>query len=250
MRHIKGWRPGGVRDQLVALAKLAAMDASTRDLDKELSAIPARIEELRSDVQTLEALLAQERQQLEEARTLEGRQQDDLRERTDGLARARSKVGRATNMREADAAEREVDSVRQLIRAREEELERIKSTIELKSASLAAKEKDFEEARALFIEEERNAKARLETLNAERNGVLEGRDEFAKQAGPALMKRYDRLRTKKVAAVAIIDSNTCTGCRMAFPAQYYIELQRTEEVMDCPQCRRIVIHTALLGARD
>jgi hypothetical protein len=35
---------------------------------------------------------------------------------------------------------------------------------------------------------------------------------------------------------------------MAFPAQYYIELQRSEELMDCPQCRRIVIHKSLLGS--
>jgi predicted nucleic acid-binding Zn-ribbon protein len=234
----------------VALAKLAAMDASTRDLDRELAAIPARIEELRSDVQTLEALLAQERQQLEEARRLEGRQQDDLRERTDGLARARSKVGRATNMKEADAAEREVDSVRQLIREREAELERIKATIDLKAASLAAKEKDFEEARALFIDEERQAKERLELLNVEKGRVLGGREDLVRQAGPTLMKRYDRIRTQREVAVAIIETNTCSGCRMAFPAQYYIELQRSDQMMDCPQCRRIVIHKSLLTSND
>jgi predicted nucleic acid-binding Zn-ribbon protein len=241
-------RPGGVRDQLVALAKLAAMDASTRDLDKELTAIPARIDALRADVQTLETLLAQERQQLEEARRLEARQEEDLRERADALARARSKVGRSTNMKEADAAEREVDSVRHLIRDREAELERIKATIAQKAGSLAAKEKDFEEARALFIEEERQAKERLEALNAERDGVLHGRDEIVKRVGPALMKRYDRIRTQRDTAVAVIETNTCSGCRMAFPAQYYIELQRSEELMDCPQCRRIVIHKRLLGS--
>jgi predicted nucleic acid-binding Zn-ribbon protein len=231
----------------VALAKLAAMDASTRDLDRELSAIPARIEALRSDVQTLEALLAQEREQLEEARRLEVRQREDLRERTDGLARARSKVGRATNMREADAAEREVDSIRQLIRDREAELERVTLTIETKAASLATKEKEFEEARALFIDEERQAKERLAAIHAERDGVLHGRDELVVKVGSALMKRYDRIRTQREVAVAIIETNTCSGCRMAFPAQYYIELQRSDEMMDCPQCRRIVIHKSLLG---
>jgi predicted nucleic acid-binding Zn-ribbon protein len=236
----------GVRDQLVALAKLAEMDASTRDLDRELKSIPARIEEMRADVQTLETLLAQERRQLDEAKKLETLQADELRQRGDALTRARVKVGKATNMREADAAEREVDSVRQLMRDREAELERIRGTIEAKSASLAAREKTFEEAKAAFAEDEKQARARLEELNAEKSKVLAGREELAERSGKTLMKRYDRLRTQKEVAVAIIETNTCSGCRMAFPAQLYIEMQKAESFLDCPMCRRIVIHKVLL----
>ncbi len=236
-----------MRDQLVALAKLAEMDASTRDLDKELKSIPARIEEMRGDVQTLETLLAQERRQLDEARRLEALQAEDLQKRSDALSRARAKVGKATNMKEADAAEREVDSVRTLMRDREAELERIRSTIEAKAASLTAREKSFEEAKAAFAEDEQRSRARIEELNAERAKVLVGRDELVARVGTAFMKRYDRLRTQKEVAVVVVDTDTCTGCRMAFPAQLYIEMQRAEVFHDCPMCRRIVIHRSILG---
>lgn len=235
-----------MRDQLVALAKLATMDASTRELDRELKSIPVRIDEMRSAVQTLETLLAQERRALEEAQKLEALQTEELRQRTDALSRARAKVARATNMREADAAEREVDSVRLLMREREAELERIRGTIEAKTASLAAREKSFEEAKLAFAEDERQARARTEELNGERSKVLAGREELVERAGKALMKRYDRIRTQRDTAVAIIDSDTCTGCRVAFPAQLYIEMQKAETLIDCPMCRRIVIHKVLI----
>ncbi len=235
-----------MRDQLVALAKLAEMDASTRDLDRELKSIPARMDELRSDVQTLETLLSQERRQLEEARKLESLQSEELRQRNDALSRARAKVGKATNMKEADAAEREVDSVRTIMRERETELERIRATIDAKATSLAAREKTFEDAKAAFAEDEKQARARMDELNAERAKVLEGREVLVERAGKVLMKRYDRLRTQKEVAVAVIDTNTCTGCRMAFPAQLYIEMQKAETFLDCPMCRRIVIHRSLI----
>ncbi|MBC7172334.1 MAG: hypothetical protein H5U40_07915 [Polyangiaceae bacterium] len=86
----------------------------------------------------------------------------------------------------------------------------------------------------------------MEELNRERAVVLAGRDEIVARVGKTLMKRYDRIRTQKEVAVAIIDTNNCTGCRVAFPAQLYIEMQKAEEFMDCPMCRRIVIHRSLL----
>ena len=97
-----------MREELVALANLAEMDDSARDIDAELKQIPERLEELRSGVQMLESLLAQERQQLAEAEQLKARQAGELKERGEGLQRARKKVAQASSIREADAAEREV----------------------------------------------------------------------------------------------------------------------------------------------
>ena len=59
-----------MREELVALAKLAEMDDSARDIEAELKQIPQHLEELRASVQTLESMLAQEREQLTAARTL------------------------------------------------------------------------------------------------------------------------------------------------------------------------------------
>ena len=67
-----------MREELVALAKLAAMDASARHVEEELRELPARIESMRADVQVLESLLAQERAQLGEAESQRGAQADDL----------------------------------------------------------------------------------------------------------------------------------------------------------------------------
>ena len=60
------------------------------------------------------------------------------------------------------------------------------------------------------------------------------------------MKRYERLRTKYMDAVVVVADGSCPGCRMALPAQLFINMQRGEELTDCPQCRRIVIYRALV----
>ena len=236
-----------MHDEIVALAKLAAMDDSARELDRELLELPARIESMRHDVSTLELLLSRERAQLADALKLKEARATELQSAADGLSRAKAKAAKATNLREVDAAEREVESNRRLNKERELEVAHLAEAIQQKSAGLAEREKGFEEARAMLAEEETSAKARIAELQATRAEVLAGRDGLIAQIGKMNVKRYDRARKSRGDGVVILEGGTCTGCRMALPAQLYIEIQKGQEVCTCPQCHRIVIYKPLLG---
>jgi len=231
-----------LREELVALAKLAEMDDSARDIESELKQIPEHLEELRVGVQTLESMLAQERQQLNVARQLKVEQSGELKERAEGLQRARKKAAQATSAREADAGEREIDANRRAIKEREDELARIGQAIEAKEASLTEREKDFEEAKGMLQSEEESSKTRVAELELERGKLLGGRDDLLVKIPKTVVKRYERLRTGIPNAVIIINDGTCTACRMALPPQLTIELQRADALHQCPHCRRIIIH--------
>ena len=234
-----------MREELVALAKLAEMDDSARDIDAELKQIPAQLEELRGSVQMLESMLAQERDQLAQAEALKGEQSAELKERGEGLQRARTKVAQASNIREANAAEREVDANRRSIKEREDELQRIGETIQAKTASLAEREKDFEEAKGVLQTQEESSKARVAELEEQRGKMLNGREELVAKVPTNVVKRYERLRTGIPNAVIVINGGNCTACRMALPPQLTIELQRANELHQCPHCRRIIIHKSV-----
>jgi predicted nucleic acid-binding Zn-ribbon protein len=235
-----------LREELLALAKLAEMDDSARDIDAELKQIPQSLEELRDNVQTLETMLAQERQQLAEAEELKVQQSTELKERNEGLQRARKKVAQASSIREADAGEREVDANRRSMKEREDELGRIGQAIEAKTASLAEREKDFEEAKGVLQSKEESSKARMTELEEQRAQMLNGREDLVAKVPKAIVKRYDRLKTGITNVVIIIKDGTCPGCRMALPPQLNIELQRGDELHQCPHCRRMIIHTTVL----
>ena len=228
-------------DELLALAKLAKMDDSVRHIDAELKQLPQRLDDLRNNVQTLETLLAQERTQLQEAESLKAAQSAELQERGQGLARARRNAAQASNTKEAQAGEREIEANRRAIKEREDELKRIGEAIEAKSASLGEREKDFEGAKELLQSEEAGSKARIEELNAEHDKLLGGREDLLGKIPKMVVKRYDRLRTGMVSAVAVVDGGNCTACRMKIPAQLYIDLQRAQEIQQCPHCRRLMV---------
>lgn len=235
-----------MREELVALARLAEMDDSARHIENELKQIPQHLEELRGGLQTLESMLAQEREQLSAANQLKTEQGSQLKDRAEGLQRARKKAAQATSIREADAGEREVEANRRVIKEREEELTRITQAIEAKEASLIEREKDFEEAKGVLQSEEESSKARIIELEGQRDQLLSGRDELVAKLPKTIVKRYERLRTGLPNAVIIIKDATCTACRMALPAQLNIELQRADELHQCPHCRRIIIHKSVI----
>lgn len=235
-----------MRDQLVALARLAEMDSSATEFNRELKELPERIESMRADVGVLETLLTAERTSLDEANALGKEREADLTMRIESLARAKAKGAKARNLREADAAEREVESNRRMITAREEEILELTVTIEAKTESLAARELQFEEARDMMLAEETQAKTRITELEAERAKVLDGREAVTAKVSANVLKRYERLLEGRGIAVSVVSSNSCLHCRMAMPAQLYIEMQRGESITSCPQCNSMIIYEAVI----
>ena len=236
-----------VRDKLVALAKLASMDAAVQHFDQELKDIPTRIESMAGDVAVLESLLSRERAQLEEAEEVRARAAEALQDRVDGLSKARTKLAKAQNMRESEAGQREVESFRRSIRDKEAELGKIDEALTTKREAMAEREKAFAEARELFQTEESASQARMDEMNGKRSTLVHGREELLETIGKSTVKRYDRLRTKFMDAVVLLNDGSCPGCRMALPAQLFIDMQRGEKMTDCPQCRRIVIYRPLVA---
>lgn len=237
-----------MREELVALSKLAAMDAAAVKFDQELRDTPLRLESMAADVSVLESLLARERAQLEEAEELRRRLAEALQDRIDGLSRARTKLAQAQNAKESDAGQREVDSFRRSIRDKEGELASTDEALSAKRSALEEREAQFAEAREILSGEETASSARLVELKAQREAVTQGRDDLLKVIAASTLKRYERLRTKYMDAVVVVDDGTCPGCRMALPAQLFINMQRGEQLTDCPQCRRIVVYRALVEA--
>jgi hypothetical protein len=164
----------------------------------------------------------------------------------DGLSRGRAKLAQAQNTRESEAGQREVDSFRRSIRDKESELAMTDEALTAKRAAMAERESQFAEAKEILANEEAQAKARLTELSAEREKVTTGRDALLAVISKSTVRRYDRLRTKFMNAVVVVADGSCPGCRMALPAQLFIDMQRGEKLTDCPQCRRIVVYRAIV----
>ncbi len=78
-------------------------------------------------------------------------------------------------------------------------------------------------------------------LEKQRAGLLGNRESLRKGLPPALLKRYEFiLRRHNGSAICEVREGVCLGCHLSMLPQLYIDLQKGEEIIQCPNCQRIV----------
>lgn len=227
-----------VREQMVALAKLGRIDASTHELDRELREIPKEVEQLRESVALLEGLLARERSQLEEAQRLREQQETLLKDAADSVSRAKAKSVKAKNAREVEAVERELEVARRMIKERELERDKLSAAIAQVGTSLTQHESEFAGLREMLAEKQADADARIAVLNAQRTEALSGRDALLPAITKDVLARYDAIRGRRLTGVAEVKDGICLGCRMAVRPMQNIVIMREEGIERCSHCQR------------
>jgi predicted nucleic acid-binding Zn-ribbon protein len=227
-----------VREQLVALAKVGRIDASTTDLDRELKEIPKELRTLQESVSLLEGLLSRERSELEKAQQLRDQQDTAVREAAEAISRAKAKGAKAKNAREAEAVERELEVLRRTQKDRETERERLTAAIAQVQTSLTQHETEFAGLKELLTQKDTEAQARIRELEAKRTEALQGRDELAVKVPKDVLTRYDQLRNRRGSGVAEVRDGICQGCRMSVRPMQYIVIQREEGIERCAHCQR------------
>ncbi len=228
-------------EQLAALAKIADIDSDALRSDLELKEIPERIAELDNDVRRLGEMLEAERNELKEADTLLGAQNEELQNQSQALARSKAKGARARNMRETDAVERELEVIRRSMKDREEERETLKAAIEKRRGSAGKHEKELAELESFAGEEKQKAEARVAELRAILERVMAGRRELAAKLPADVLRRYELIRDKRAGVGAVpVKSGICTGCNTSLRPNQVIAVLRGETFEQCPRCQRLL----------
>jgi predicted nucleic acid-binding Zn-ribbon protein len=230
-----------VIEQLVALAKIAEIDAEALRADTELRDLPQRVDAMQSDVNKLGEILSAEKAQLADADRLLGAQDEELNNQSQNLARSKAKGARVRNTREADAVDRELETIRRLMKERETERDTLREVIAKRRSSIEKHEREFKELETIAATEKQKSDARVAELSKQREQILAGRGALATKVPADVMRRYEMIRSKRQGlGVAAIKDSTCSGCFVVLAPQQVIAIQRAEDFAQCPRCQRIL----------
>ncbi len=242
-----------MKQQLKAFVKLAEIDAASRHVEEQLEGIPLELEERRIAMQALEQLVGSQKREMDEAEALMSAQDEDLKLRADMLSRSKAKGAKARNMREAEAAERELDAIRRSIKDGEAEKERLEGVIAETRKVLEEPLRELDEQRRELADAEASSEARLAKLRAERDVITAGRKEASAKIPKEIFRRYERLRTQLHPTLVEAKDGVCMGCRMQVAPQLYNQIIRANDFYQCQMCNRFVYFAAALedaGASD
>lgn len=224
--------------QLVALQRI---DSEILALQEELEVAPKEVNELEGRFQALEEQRTQYLTKLEYLKAQEQKLGAEIEDDSLKIKKSKNKLMMVSNTKEYHAMMREMDNLEKLNRLREEErialseeLVRQKESLEELDKDAETIKKDLEAKRSTLEKRVNEAQARLDELGRQR------REAGQSVPGPVL-GRYEFIRSRLAAPVIVhVQEGVCAGCNISIPPQSFIELQKGQQILSCPNCQRLI----------
>lgn len=227
-------------EQIRALEELAAMDAEVKALEEKLAEERGVLNSLKESLKRLDERLGIDRATVGAADKQRNDLTIDIRTMTQQIEHSREKLNRSRTERETNAAQRELEELRKLVRDREDEITRLDGDTASVRAAVEATEADHKRISEELAAKEGDIQAKVAQLEADRTEKGGGRDAIVKRLPAQLYRRYEMIRGRRGNAVAQTTDGTCNKCNMALPPQLYHRLRREPLIEQCPSCNRII----------
>jgi hypothetical protein len=231
-------------DQIKALEELAAIDAEIRSLDEQITKERANLSTARASLAKLDEKLQTTRAALAVLDKSRNDSLAEVRNMNQQIEHSREKLNRSRTERESNAATREIEELRKLIRDREDEVARVTGEADLLRKDLEETEAEHKKITDEIGATEGDTQARLGSSEGERAQRVGLRDPLIKKLPVTLFKKYDQIRQKRGVGIAQTSDGTCKACNMSLPPQLFHRLRREPMIEMCPSCNRLIYFVA------
>jgi hypothetical protein len=228
-------------DQIRQLVILQKIDSQIIEIDKRLAEAPRELESLEEALSAKNERLEQLKERVDILKDQQNRLETDIEEDATRIKKSKNKLMMVENTKEYHAMMREMDSLEKMNRMREEE----KVTL---MEDLKDQEVLFENLSEEITTQKTDLEEKKTSMQVELNKMQNKRKKLEKEKQAAcdlipkpIFKRYDYIRTKLESPVIVsVTDGICNGCRISIPPQKFIELQKGEQILSCPNCHRLI----------
>jgi predicted nucleic acid-binding Zn-ribbon protein len=229
-----------IPDHIRALEKLAQIDSELKELQDQLAQERSTLDGLTSGIRKLDERLTIDRASMGVMEKARGELLLDVRNMSQQLDHSRDKLSRARTEREANAAQRELEELRKLVRDREDEIGKLTRDADAARQQIEGTEADHRKLADELGAREGDISSKLGEAESKARVKRAERDAAVKALPPPLYRRYEMIRSKRGNAIAQTNDGTCRACNMALPPQLFHRLRREPTLEQCPSCNRLI----------
>ncbi|MDE5832329.1 MAG: hypothetical protein K2H64_04985 [Desulfovibrio sp.] len=157
------------------------------------------------------------------------------------IKKSKNKLTQISNNREYQAMLREMDSMERINRNREEEKVALLEELQRQTENLDKINVDYEDIKGRYEEKQSSLDQTLQDCRADLEKLDRKRGEASKSLPVPIFMRYEFIR-KRLEHPVIVPARdgVCSGCHIAMPPQTFIELQMGQQILNCPNCQRLI----------
>lgn len=231
------------KPDIATLVKLQEAETEVVRLQEVLERVEKEKDKLASRLKQFANALNENQEELERAQKACRDTELEIKIVDERIIKSNENLRNVTTNKEYQVLLREVDDNKKRKDALETELLELMDEREKSEGIVGESKKEFQ----MLEEKIKTDQAEIEKQSTEDrealSGYLESQEKIGKTLDPKLMTRFQRIsKMNNGSAVTQVSDEVCLGCFMNIPPQMYIEVQRGNDLVSCPQCSRILYH--------
>lgn len=228
-------------EQIRQLVALQHVDDDIHVVKNELKMAPQEVEELTQRFATQEEQRNRVLDKIQHLKEQQKRLDLDIEDDSTRIKKSKSKLMQVGNNREYQAMVREMDNMERQNRSREEERAALQEERGIQEGNLKAMDEVWTALKAELDVKKTNLDERLAEAEKKLGNLEKNRASTGSEVPPPVLSRYEFIRRRLEHPVIVpVDNGICSGCHIAIPPQVFIELQRGQQILSCPNCQRLI----------
>jgi predicted nucleic acid-binding Zn-ribbon protein len=228
-------------EQIEQLVVLQKVDSEMITLEQVLEEAPKQLQSLKEKKDYLEQQKAVIQDKVDVLMEQKTRLENEIENDAQKVKKSKNKLMMVENTKEYHAMMREMDSMEKMNRLREEERANIMADLSDLEGRRDALQQDIDGLAETISAQQSTLDEELAEKRARLN-VLAKDKKKASEAVPApILTRYNFIRDRIPNPVIVpVSEGVCQGCHVVIPPQTFIDLQKGEQILSCPNCLRII----------
>ncbi|WP_461209335.1 zinc ribbon domain-containing protein [Desulfocurvus sp. DL9XJH121] len=227
-------------EQIEQLVVLQKVDDEIVGLEAELENLPKELAELETKSENFANRLAQFDEKIDILKTQQRRLDSEIEDNSSMIKKSKNKLMLAGNTREYHAMMREMDNMEKVNRMREEERVALAEELERQTGLRAEVSAEAEELSAKLEEYQTGIKKRSAAAKKRLATLSKKRETACAVVPKPVLGRYEFIRSRIYHPVIVpVVDGVCSGCNIRIPPQIFIDLQKGEQIISCPNCQRL-----------
>ena len=223
------------KEQLELLRELQRIDLDLKHIKEERERYPKEIKKLDEKKNIEKEKMQKEKERIELLEKERRQKEGHLNLEQEKIKRAEGRMFEVKTNREYQALLNEVDAIKEVSSREEEEILKILDEIDELKKSLSKREKEV----AVVMEKVEAEKKIIQGKMVQDDEIwkkrMERRGGLTKQLESKLYKLYNTLKEKRQGVgVVSVKHETCQGCFVNVPPQMFIEVQKDNALIRCP----------------
>jgi len=221
--------------------ELQKLDIAMSRINLSKKQLPEKIAKLDDELANSTSGMEAERKKVEELQKYHKEREEKLKRGVENRKKAIDRQGEVKTNKEYQAILKEVEIIENKNNEIEDEIITALEELDKAREQLKFKENEHETCRVEYLHNKKMMEDELGALDADLLLCRQNAEEITARIHEHLLKRYETIKGRRNGlAVVSVWKEVCDGCHMNIPPQLYNELQKSTEMMSCPNCNRIM----------